>query len=109
MFINDNNSSFNNNNNNNNNNSLPIEDINRNIANIKIQYNDVEITEDQINSGISVPLQVRRGSEPALNHLSPDKNCVTELDTTKRWSTAVAIDSKNNRNASRNSLVRLLF
>jgi len=91
---------------NNNSSEIDIEEINRNnIANIKIQYNDVEITKDQINSCISVPLQVRRGSEPVLNRLSPDIDVCNELDPTKRWSTAVAIDSKNNRNASNHSLV----
>jgi hypothetical protein len=91
-----------------------IQDMNLNhISNMKIQYNDVEITEDQINSGILIPLQVRRGSEPVLNHLSPDhEHSCNELDATKRWSTAVAVDSNNrnhNRNASNNSLVKSIY
>lgn len=88
-------------------------DINTNssqlMPNIIIEDNDVLITSDDIHSCVSVPLQVRRGSEPVLNRFSPDIDITNELDQSKRWSTAVAIDSKNNRNASTHSLVSVLF
>jgi hypothetical protein len=107
VFINDNKSTSLNNNNSS---EIDVEDINRNnMTNITIQYNDVEITRDQINSCILVPLQVRRGSESALNQtMSPDIEARNDFDAPKRWSTAVAIDSKNNRNASNHSLVSVV-
>ncbi|XP_035223259.1 partitioning defective 3 homolog isoform X2 [Stegodyphus dumicola] len=55
-----------------------------------IPYNsDVEITEDQQPAGVT-PLQVRRGSEPALNCLFP---LSPSTDPSKRWSTAVVINT----------------
>ncbi|XP_075537267.1 par-3 family cell polarity regulator isoform X2 [Dermacentor variabilis] len=52
-------------------------------------YVDVEeITADKLPVGVA-PLQVRRGSEPTLNRLSP-VSC--ELDPSKRWSAAVVVD-----------------
>ncbi|GAB6026782.1 hypothetical protein CHUAL_013280 [Chamberlinius hualienensis] len=57
-------------------------------------HTDVEIIGDCVPLGIST-LQVRRGSEPALNRLSPAPNIY--VDPMKRWSTAVAIGDKNQR------------
>ncbi|XP_077555269.1 par-3 family cell polarity regulator isoform X4 [Haemaphysalis longicornis] len=52
-------------------------------------YIDVEeITADKLPLGVA-PLQVRRGSEPTLNRLSPVSS---EPDPTKRWSAAVVVD-----------------
>ncbi|XP_022248500.1 partitioning defective 3 homolog isoform X4 [Limulus polyphemus] len=51
--------------------------------------NDVEITADHISSGVT-PLHVRRGSEPALNCISPSP---ASADPTKRWSAAVIMDN----------------
>ncbi|XP_076349188.1 partitioning defective 3 homolog isoform X11 [Tachypleus tridentatus] len=51
--------------------------------------NDVEITADHISSGVT-PLHVRRGSEPALNCISPNP---ASADPTKRWSAAVIMDN----------------
>ncbi|XP_076349179.1 partitioning defective 3 homolog isoform X3 [Tachypleus tridentatus] len=65
--------------------------------------NDVEITADHISSGVT-PLHVRRGSEPALNCISPNP---ASADPTKRWSAAVIMDndtSGTSRSVQRNSL-----
>ncbi|KAL1421158.1 hypothetical protein MTO96_023328 [Rhipicephalus appendiculatus] len=52
-------------------------------------YVDVEeITADKLPVGVA-PLQVRRGSEPTLNRLSPVSS---EPDPSKRWSAAVVVD-----------------
>ncbi|XP_075747591.1 par-3 family cell polarity regulator isoform X5 [Rhipicephalus microplus] len=52
-------------------------------------YIDVEeITADKLPVGVA-PLQVRRGSEPTLNRLSPVSS---EPDPSKRWSAAVVVD-----------------
>ncbi|RWS31517.1 partitioning defective 3-like protein [Leptotrombidium deliense] len=81
--------------------TVPV-DSNSNNLNVLLQCNDVEITEDEINTCTSVPLQVRRGSEPVLNRLSPVLN--DPVDLSKRWSTAVAIDTKGTRKGSNDSL-----
>lgn len=61
---------------------------------------DIEVTGEQIASGlITVPLQVRRGSEPALNQLPGGPTSVEPpgprppmlQDPTKRWSAAPII------------------
>ncbi|XP_064456727.1 partitioning defective 3 homolog isoform X3 [Ornithodoros turicata] len=54
----------------------------------KDSYVDVEISGDRLPLGVA-PLQVRRGSEPTLNRLSP---VCPEPDPTKRWSAAVVVD-----------------
>ncbi|XP_044734253.1 partitioning defective 3 homolog isoform X2 [Chrysoperla carnea] len=76
---------------------------------------DIEVTGEQIASGLNVPLQVRRGSEPALNQLigcGPQTNGCGPPDTTrppimqdpsKRWSAAPIINDdhsieRNNHN-----------
>ncbi|RWS08791.1 partitioning defective 3-like protein [Dinothrombium tinctorium] len=82
--------------------SPPSQVSNNNDLNLVLQCNDVEITEDEINTCISVPLQVRRGSEPVLNRLSPIMN--DPIDLSKRWSTAVALDSKDSKKGSADSL-----
>ena len=83
-------------------NEIVVEDMNRrNMPNLTLEYNDVEITSEQISSPVSATLQVRRGSEPVLNRLSPELDI---CDPTKRWSTAVAVDCKNNKIGSTNSL-----
>uniref|UniRef100_T1JCX4 PDZ domain-containing protein n=1 Tax=Strigamia maritima TaxID=126957 RepID=T1JCX4_STRMM len=51
--------------------------------------NDVEVNCDTIPSGLT-PLHVRRGSEPALNRISPIPSL--NSDTMKRWSAAVLGD-----------------
>ncbi|GBM32569.1 Partitioning defective 3 [Araneus ventricosus] len=47
---------------------------------------DVEIKDEKLTSGL-LPLHVRRGSEPALNRLSP--SLLPTIDNCKRWSAAV--------------------
>ncbi|XP_044753306.1 partitioning defective 3 homolog isoform X3 [Coccinella septempunctata] len=51
---------------------------------------DIEVTGEQIANGIPGSLQVRRGSEPALNQLPPGPPLPT-ADNTKRWSAAPLI------------------
>lgn len=55
---------------------------------IPYNHSDVEITEDPLLSG-GTTLQVRRGSEPALNCLFP----TSPTDPSKRWSTAVVMNT----------------
>ncbi|KAF5272242.1 hypothetical protein FQA39_LY01324 [Lamprigera yunnana] len=50
---------------------------------------DIEVTGEQIASGVSGVLHVRRGSEPALNHLPVGPPAPSEH--TKRWSAAALI------------------
>lgn len=59
---------------------------------------DIEVTDEQIASGIPGPLQVRRGSEPALNQIlvngSTNGDAVgppVSTDASKRWSAAPLI------------------
>lgn len=47
---------------------------------------DAEIRDEKLSSGL-LPLHVRRGSEPALNRLSP--SLLPTIDNCKRWSAAV--------------------
>ncbi|GFY59485.1 partitioning defective 3 homolog [Trichonephila inaurata madagascariensis] len=47
---------------------------------------DTEIRDEKLTSGL-LPLHVRRGSEPALNRLSP--SLLPTIDNCKRWSAAV--------------------
>lgn len=49
-----------------------------------------------------MPLQVRRGSEPALNCLFPVS---PTTDPNKRWSTAVVINTADNRDSSPDIMV----
>jgi len=50
---------------------------------------DIEVTDEQMAAVGLTPLQVRRGSEPALNHLPPPTSVSpSNLDPTKRWSAA---------------------
>ncbi|XP_073969994.1 par-3 family cell polarity regulator isoform X4 [Rhodnius prolixus] len=71
---------------------------------------DIEVTNEQIASGVPGPLQVRRGSEPALNQLIPNNgvtsgsngHCVGGLppptsDASKRWSAAPIITEPRDR------------
>ncbi|KAK9890682.1 hypothetical protein WA026_012033 [Henosepilachna vigintioctopunctata] len=51
---------------------------------------DIEVTGEQIASGVPGSLQVRRGSEPALNQL-PLGPPLPSSDNTKRWSAAPLI------------------
>lgn len=62
----------------------------------KPPYNgsDVEITAESISSGI-IPLHVRRGSEPALNRISPAP--LSNADPSKRWSAAVIVDESSSK------------
>lgn len=62
----------------------------------KPPYNgsDVEITAENISSGI-IPLHVRRGSEPALNRISPA--LLSNADPSKRWSAAVIVDESSSK------------
>ncbi|KAK3864199.1 hypothetical protein Pcinc_030096 [Petrolisthes cinctipes] len=55
--------------------------------------NDIEITGEEL-SGTPPPLHVRRGSEPALNRLSPIPPINVPLDPTKRWSAAPIIEDQ---------------
>nr|XP_024215630.1 partitioning defective 3 homolog B [Halyomorpha halys] len=60
---------------------------------------DIEVTDEQIASGIPGPLQVRRGSEPALNQILVNGSANGEAvggppvstDASKRWSAAPLI------------------
>ncbi|KAK8405650.1 hypothetical protein O3P69_001861 [Scylla paramamosain] len=56
--------------------------------------NDIEITGEEL-SGAPPPLHVRRGSEPALNRLSPIPPVSAPPDPTKRWSAAPIIEDQN--------------
>ncbi|XP_050715953.1 partitioning defective 3 homolog isoform X11 [Eriocheir sinensis] len=56
--------------------------------------NDIEITGEEL-SGAPPPLHVRRGSEPALNRLSPIPPVNVPPDPTKRWSAAPIIEDQN--------------
>ena len=56
--------------------------------------NDIEITGEEL-SGVLPPLHVRRGSEPALNRLSPIPPVSAPPDPTKRWSAAPIIEDQN--------------
>uniref|UniRef100_A0A0A9XM93 PDZ domain-containing protein n=2 Tax=Lygus hesperus TaxID=30085 RepID=A0A0A9XM93_LYGHE len=69
---------------------------------------DIEVTNEQIASGVPGPLQVRRGSEPALNQLLPSNgvdvtngHCigipVTNNNASKRWSAAPLITEPRDR------------
>lgn len=67
---------------------------------------DIEITGEELNNGMmsggppgslnsgGVALQVRRGSEPALNRMSPVH--LQPPDPSKRWSAAPVIDEDKN-------------
>lgn len=73
---------------------------------------DIEVTGEQIASGLNVPLQVRRGSEPALNQLigiSAPINCSGSTDSrssnndpSKRWSAAPIINDDHPHLIDRN-------
>ncbi|XP_037789016.1 partitioning defective 3 homolog isoform X17 [Penaeus monodon] len=57
--------------------------------------NDIEITGEEL-SATPPPLHVRRGSEPALNRLSPiPPAAAAPPDPTKRWSAAPIIEDQN--------------
>ncbi|XP_053638963.1 partitioning defective 3 homolog isoform X26 [Cherax quadricarinatus] len=56
--------------------------------------NDIEITGEEL-SATPPPLHVRRGSEPALNRLSPIPPASAPPDPTKRWSAAPIIEDQN--------------
>ncbi|XP_068230117.1 partitioning defective 3 homolog isoform X19 [Palaemon carinicauda] len=56
--------------------------------------NDIEITGEEL-SATPPPLHVRRGSEPALNRLSPIPPANIPPDPTKRWSAAPIIEDQN--------------
>ncbi|XP_071534167.1 partitioning defective 3 homolog isoform X18 [Panulirus ornatus] len=56
--------------------------------------NDIEITGEEL-SATPPPLHVRRGSEPALNRLSPIPPASIPPDPTKRWSAAPIIEDQN--------------
>ncbi|KAG7168127.1 Partitioning defective 3-like [Homarus americanus] len=56
--------------------------------------NDIEITGEEL-SATPPPLHVRRGSEPALNRLSPIPPASVPPDPTKRWSAAPIIEDQN--------------
>ncbi|KAK7086822.1 Partitioning defective 3, partial [Halocaridina rubra] len=56
--------------------------------------NDIEITGEEL-SATPPPLHVRRGSEPALNRLSPIPPAIAPPDPTKRWSAAPIIEDQN--------------
>ncbi|XP_042880235.1 partitioning defective 3 homolog isoform X25 [Penaeus japonicus] len=57
--------------------------------------NDIEITGEELNA-TPPPLHVRRGSEPALNRLSPiPPATAAPPDPTKRWSAAPIIEDQN--------------
>lgn len=63
---------------------------------------DIEVTGEQIAAGLA-PLQVRRGSEPALHQIGAGPTIIT-TDTSKRWSAAPIIDDdaeKNSKNKVR--------
>lgn len=71
---------------------------------------DIEVTNEQIASGNPAPLQVRRGSEPALNQLLPTTGASNGHlvgipavpDTSKRWSAApIIIEPKERQPHSR--------
>ncbi|XP_065352008.1 partitioning defective 3 homolog isoform X9 [Cloeon dipterum] len=53
---------------------------------------DIEVTGEE-QAGLT-PLQVRRGSEPALNHLPATAPTVVPCDATKRWSAAPLMDDE---------------
>lgn len=56
---------------------------------------DIEVTDEQMAAVGMTPLQVRRGSEPALNHLPPATSASpSNLDPTKRWSAAPLIEDE---------------
>lgn len=61
--------------------------------------NDIEITGEEL-SGAPPPLHVRRGSEPALNRLSPIPPVSVPADPTKRWSAAPIIEDQNSPHSS---------
>ncbi|KAL1138100.1 hypothetical protein AAG570_009794 [Ranatra chinensis] len=69
-------------------------------------HTDIEVTNEQIASGVPGPLQVRRGSEPALNQILPANGPsnghagglpVVVNDTSKRWSAAPLITEPRDR------------
>ena len=53
--------------------------------------NDIEVTGQEADDGTFSPLSVRRGSEPALNQLSPLSPLHSSLYDNKRWSAAPVI------------------
>ncbi|XP_059471634.1 partitioning defective 3 homolog isoform X3 [Neocloeon triangulifer] len=53
---------------------------------------DIEVTGEE-QAGLT-PLQVRRGSEPALNHLPVTAPAASPCDATKRWSAAPLMDEE---------------
>jgi len=75
---------------------------------------DIEITGEELNghgsgspSSTGLTLQVRRGSEPALNRLSPIH--ISPLDTSKRWSAAPIIDDEESGMMTAGKVSRSLF
>ncbi|XP_075237372.1 par-3 family cell polarity regulator [Lycorma delicatula] len=71
--------------------------------------NDIEVTSEHIQSGLPVPLQVRRGSEPALNQLLPNTASTNShlgsalppvSENSKRWSAAPIITDPKERHTT---------